>query len=151
MNMGTKCPVCGAPMENDICGYCGYAEKKETEKKETAKADDTANYAAQQAPMMQPRMNMQPQMPMQPQTAFGAPPYMNAGITPGISRKSKTVALLLCIFLGGAGAHKFYVGKVGMGIVYLCTFGLAGIGWFIDFILILSGNFQDEFGLPLRQ
>lgn len=51
--------------------------------------------------------------------------------------KDKWVALLLCIFLGWIGAHKFYEGKVGMGILYLFTWGLFGIGWFIDFIVIL--------------
>lgn len=43
-----------------------------------------------------------------------------------------TVELCLCLFLGWVGAHKFYAGKMGMGILYLCTFGLLGIGWIID-------------------
>lgn len=51
--------------------------------------------------------------------------------------KDKWVALLLCIFLGGLGVHKFYEGKVGMGILYLLTMGLFGIGWLIDIIVIL--------------
>lgn len=57
-----------------------------------------------------------------------------------IGRKlcNKWVSLCLCIFLGGLGAHKFYEGKGGMGIVYLFTFGLFGIGWFIDIFSILS-------------
>ena len=46
--------------------------------------------------------------------------------------KSKGVAYLLWFFLGFFGAHKFYLGKVGMGILYLFTLGLLGIGWFID-------------------
>lgn len=46
--------------------------------------------------------------------------------------KSKGVAYLLWFFLGILGVHKFYLGKVGMGILYLFTFGLLGIGWFID-------------------
>lgn len=49
---------------------------------------------------------------------------------------NKTVALILCIFLGYLGAHKFYEGKIGLGILYLCTFGLFGIGWVIDIIVI---------------
>lgn len=53
------------------------------------------------------------------------------------SEKNKWVALLLCIFLGWLGAHKFYEGKIGMGVLYLFTWGLFGIGWFIDFIVIL--------------
>lgn len=51
--------------------------------------------------------------------------------------KNKWVALLLCLFLGGFGAHKFYEGKIGMGILYLFTCGLFGIGWLVDTIRIL--------------
>ena len=52
--------------------------------------------------------------------------------------KNKWVALLLCLFLGYFGAHKFYEGKIGMGILYLLTGGLLFIGVIIDFIAILS-------------
>lgn len=51
--------------------------------------------------------------------------------------KNKWVAFLLCFFLGGIGAHKFYEGRVGMGILYLFTAGLFGIGWLIDIIALL--------------
>lgn len=51
--------------------------------------------------------------------------------------KNKWVAFLLCLFLGMLGAHKFYEGKIGMGIVYLFTGGLFGIGWLIDCIALL--------------
>ena len=51
---------------------------------------------------------------------------------------NKWVSLCLCIFLGFFGAHKFYEGRGGMGIVYLLTGGLFGIGWFIDIFSILS-------------
>lgn len=55
------------------------------------------------------------------------------------SRKKcdKPTALLLCIFLGTFGGHKFYEGKSGMGVLYILTFGLFGIGIVIDFISIL--------------
>ena len=52
--------------------------------------------------------------------------------------KSKWVALLLCIFLGVLGAHKFYEGKIGMGILYLCTGAFCSIGWIIDIISLLG-------------
>ena len=66
-------------------------------------------------------------------------------------RKSKTVALILCIlsFLGLGGLHRMYVGKVGSGILHLCTYGLCGIGTIIDLIAILSGGFRDSYGYPL--
>ncbi len=51
--------------------------------------------------------------------------------------KNKWVALILCFFLGFLGAHKFYEGKAGLGVLYLFTAGLFGIGVFIDFITIL--------------
>lgn len=55
----------------------------------------------------------------------------------GVCAKNKWVAFVLCLLLGCFGAHKFYEGKVGMGILYLFTGGLFGIGWFIDCILLL--------------
>lgn len=51
--------------------------------------------------------------------------------------KNKWAALLLCLFLGAFGAHKFYEGKIGMGILYLLTFGLFGIGVLVDLIALL--------------
>lgn len=50
--------------------------------------------------------------------------------------KNKWVALCLCIFLGYFGVHKFYEGKIGMGILYLCTCGCFGIGWIVDIVLL---------------
>lgn len=55
----------------------------------------------------------------------------------GVRAKNKWVSLLLCVFLGYFGAHKFYEGKIGMGILYLFTCGLFCIGWLIDFIALL--------------
>lgn len=55
----------------------------------------------------------------------------------GAREKNKWVAFILCVFLGYFGAHKFYEGKVGMGILYLFTGGLFGIGWLIDCIVLL--------------
>lgn len=50
---------------------------------------------------------------------------------------NKWVAFFLCLFLGYFGAHKFYEGKIGMGILYIFTLGIFGIGWLIDIIIIL--------------
>ena len=55
----------------------------------------------------------------------------------GVRMKNKWVALLLCLFLGLVGGHKFYEGKAGMGILYIFTVGLFGIGAIIDFIVLL--------------
>ena len=51
--------------------------------------------------------------------------------------KNKWVAFFLCLFFGYLGAHKFYEGRVGLGILYLVTLGLFGIGWIIDTIALL--------------
>ena len=51
--------------------------------------------------------------------------------------KNKWVAFFLCLFIGFLGAHKFYEGKAGMGILYLFTGGLFGIGVIIDLISLL--------------
>lgn len=67
------------------------------------------------------------------------------------SDKKRIVALLLCIFLGTLGIHRFYVGKIGTGILYLLTCGVFGIGWVIDIIMIATGAFTDNVGMPLRQ
>lgn len=57
--------------------------------------------------------------------------------TPKQQKKiDKIIALVLCICFGWCGAHKFYEGKVGIGIVYLFTFGIFGIGWIADIITI---------------
>ena len=64
-----------------------------------------------------------------------------------ISPKSRLVALLLCFFLGALGVHRFYVGKVGTGILMLITLGGCGIWMLIDLVLIVVGSFRDKEGL----
>lgn len=66
------------------------------------------------------------------------------------SPKRKVTTALLCLFLGLFGVHRFYVGKVGTGFLWLFTLGLCGIGWFIDLTAILAGGFTDKDKLPIR-
>jgi serine/threonine protein kinase len=68
------------------------------------------------------------------------------------SPANRLMALLLAVIgpmFGFAGLHRFYVGKIGTGIIWLCTWGLAGIGQLIDIVLIAVGQFKDRNELPL--
>ena len=63
--------------------------------------------------------------------------------------KFKWVAFFLCFFLGAIGAHRFYVGKIGTGLLFLCTLGFGGLGILLDLIFILTGSFRDKSGSML--
>lgn len=62
------------------------------------------------------------------------------------SQKDWLTTLLLSIFLGSLGIHRFYVGKTGTGILQLITLGGCGIWTLIDIITIVMGNFKDKDG-----
>lgn len=70
-------------------------------------------------------------------------------VVTGESPASRLIALLLCIFLGFLGIHRFYVGKWGTGLLMLLTGGLLGIWVIIDIILIAFGAFRDKQGRPV--
>ena len=63
--------------------------------------------------------------------------------------KSWLAALLLSIFLGELGIDRFYLGKIGTGILKLITLGGFGIWWLIDVILIATNNMKDGQGRAL--
>jgi TM2 domain-containing membrane protein YozV len=68
-----------------------------------------------------------------------------------MSEKRILPAFLLCFFLGILGAHRFYVGKIGTGILQLVTLGGLGIWALIDFIMIIVGSFTDKQGNKITQ
>ena len=67
------------------------------------------------------------------------------------SNKSKVLSLLFCMFLGALGIHRFYLGKIGTGIIWFLTGGCFGFGVIVDFIRLCTGSMTDKHGLPLKQ
>ena len=67
----------------------------------------------------------------------------------GASPKTRLVALLLCFLFGMIGVHRFYVGKIGTGILQILTLGGFGIWVLVDLIMIIVGSFTDKQGRPL--
>jgi len=68
---------------------------------------------------------------------------------PSASQKDRQTTLLLCLFLGGIGVHRFYTGHTGIGVVQLLTLGGCGIWALYDLLMIVSDKFKDANGLPL--
>ena len=124
------CPQCGAPINPGAteCKFCGE------------------RIATQQAnqQMQQPQPPQQFQQQPQPTVVIQQQPqqvYMT-GINPAWPVKNKTVAGILAILLGGIGVHKFYLGRIGQGILYLafCWTGIPAIIGFIEGIIYLCSN-----------
>jgi TM2 domain-containing membrane protein YozV len=121
------CPQCGAPIDPGAaeCKYCG--EKLAVQQ------------AAQQT---QPQtVYVQPQPQVVVQQSAPQPIYVT-GINPSWPVKSKVAAGILGILFGGLGIHKFYLGKIGMGILYICFCwtGIPEIVGFIEGIMYLVSN-----------
>jgi TM2 domain-containing membrane protein YozV len=69
----------------------------------------------------------------------------------GTSEKRLLPAVLLCLMLGPFGAHRFYAGKIGTGILQLCTLGGLGIWMLIDFVMLVVGGFKDAEGNKITE
>jgi len=65
-------------------------------------------------------------------------------------QKSWLATVLLCQFLGHLGVHRFYTGRIISGIFQLLTFGGFGIWTLIDLIMIITGDFTDQYNRPLN-
>ena len=62
------------------------------------------------------------------------------------SPKSFVAAVLLCFFLGSLGIHRFYVGKIGTGLLMLVTLGGFSVWYIVDFVIIVCSKFRDKKG-----
>lgn len=128
------CKYCGKEIDDDafFCQHCGgnlgAAAPQNHARQETPKQESSA------APQ-QPVINVINQ---------------NTNVNNvGIPFKKKWTAFWLCLFLGEFGIHRFYVGKVFTGLIWMFTLGLCGVGWLIDLLVILCGGFKDKHGFRL--
>jgi len=80
----------------------------------------------------------------QPARATSAP-----SATPAAGTSKFYPTFFLGVFLGVFGVHRFYVRKIGTGLLQLFTFGGLGIWWFVDMIMILLGKFKDKQGVAI--
>ncbi len=68
-----------------------------------------------------------------------------------MSDKRILPTFLLCLLFGVFGAHRFFVGKIGTGLLQLFTIGGLGIWMMIDLIIIITGSFTDKQGNKITQ
>src|SRR5216683_6915715 len=83
--------------------------------------------------------------PQYQQQQYGQPPYGNVQL----QQKDWLTTLLLCLFLGWLGVHRFYTGHTVIGVIQLLTLGGCGIWVLVDFIMILTNSYRDSNGIPL--
>ena len=140
--MAENCPSCGAPMNGDVCEYCGHKNEQPKDKKKATININISSTVTNNSSSATTRVV----------NSTNGIPNVNAAtfITNAVpAGKSKIVTLLLCIFLGYLGVHRFYTGKIGTGIIYLFTAGIFGIGWIVDIITIAVGSYRDSMNRPL--
>lgn len=66
------------------------------------------------------------------------------------SDKNGIICLVLCLLVGTLGIHRFYVGKIGTGVLMILTFGGFGLWTLIDLIMIVCGKFTDNEGVAIK-
>lgn len=126
-----KCEHCGAPMRqgDTACAYCG------------------AVFETSQ-PMVVNIYNQEKQAKKAPEIVERVV-YVDRP-APAVSRKRRSVSLVLCLLLGIFGAHKFYERRYGMGLMYLFSYGLFGIGVLVDLLRLIFCSPRDKQGLPMN-
>jgi TM2 domain-containing membrane protein YozV len=110
---------------------------------------------SQQQPWGQPPSQYPPQQYGQPQyqQQYGQPQYQQYSQQQYAylqsQQKDWLTTLLLCLFLGWLGVHRFYTGHTVIGVIQLLTLGGCGIWALVDFIMILTNSYRDSNGFPL--
>jgi len=103
----------------------------------------------------QPVVSVSPSQPINVHVTVNSPTpdgfHANYSQASFQSQKKRGVALILCLLLGFFGGHMFYVGRIGLGILYIFTVGLFFIGIIVDLLKILSGTFKDSKGSLVKQ
>ena len=107
-------------------------------------------YQQPQPGYQQPYQQAQPGYP-QPYQQPGYPQQYPLAMPYGAQQKDWLITLLLCIFVGVLGVHRFYTGHIAIGVVQLLTVGGCGIWTLVDLIMIITDNYRDANGLPLRK
>lgn len=85
------------------------------------------------------------------QNTYSTQPQTQANFNEQHSDRDWLVTLILSIVLGHLGAHRFYCGKIGTGIVWLLTGGCFLIGYIVDLVTIAQGDFRDIDGKVVRR
>lgn len=120
-----------------FCEHCGSVIAKQAVVCPTCGCQ-VAPLKQEQVPMQVPGQQVQITQVQQPQPIQPVQVVVNYN---GNGRpKDKLTALLLCIFLGEWGIHRFYEGRIGTGILWMFTFGLFGLGWLYDIIRIACAS-----------
>lgn len=133
-----------------ICAYCKgrvmRADRKCPACGSTAFVEEEQDRRETPQPQPEPA---KPQPPPQNEPPVYRTVYQTVYTQRPVSDRNRWIALLLCFFGGMIGLHRFYVGKIGTGILYILTAGVFGIGAVVDFFSILGGGFRDGDGMKL--
>lgn len=136
-NQATACPNCGMPLNSSqnkkFCQHCGEQIDKDCVicPKCGKQVADLSTGGSDKNIIINNNNNAS-------SSASASAVAMATPSMYGTRRiRDKWVAFFLCLFLGWFGAHKFYEGKTGMGVLYIFTVGLFGIGWIVDIISLL--------------